>query len=358
MIKTAWFGRKAAMVLLALGATVLPGQPGMAQEQRFDGVTIRVATWGGSWRDRIHELIGSELERRGAKVEYVIGNALENFNKLIAARGQKPPFDVMEFQSDLWKALTESDMLSPLPFDNLANASGHSPQQRDKFTVSTWTLEEGIVFNADKFKELGIPKPGKYSDLFNPKLAGRIAWPDISYGPYALIGLAVEQGGSELNVQPGLDRIQKEKIGYFYRSSVELSTKFASGDVWAAPWHVGWAVRVKRTGVPLAMAYPEVKGRFGVIASGMIGIVKGTDQQRAAEFWVNRYLSSEVQEKLGRANGIAPVSKQALNAMMLDPFLADLMLLTPESIGRAYVIDWGRIDLADIVNRWNRVAAR
>jgi putative spermidine/putrescine transport system substrate-binding protein len=344
-----------AIVAMAAG---LAANGASAQNERFDGVTIRVATWGGSWRDRIQELIGAEFEKRGGKVEYVIGNALENFNKLIAARGQKPPFDVMEFQSDLWKPLTDAGFLAPLPLAQLPNAANHTAQQHDDVTINTWTLEEGIVYNADKFKELGIAKPEKYSDLFSDKLKGRVAWPDISYGPYAIIGLSTEFGGDELNIDPGLKRLQEAKLGYFYKSSVELSTKFASGDVWAAPWHAGWALRVKRTNVPLAISFPKVKDRQGVIASGMIGIVKGTDVQKAAEFWVNRYLSPEVQERLGSANGIAPINPAALSAMKSDPLLAELMLLTPESIAKAYAIDWAKIDLSAIVSKWNRAIAQ
>ncbi|MCC7275402.1 MAG: extracellular solute-binding protein [Alphaproteobacteria bacterium] len=352
------WARALGRVLPAMMAAALLAAPGPAAAQRFDGVTIRVSTWGGSWRDRIQELIGADFESKGGKVEYVIGNALENFNKLLAARGQKPPFDVMEFQSDVWKALRESGVLMPLPYAAIPNAAGHAASQKDAETVATWTLEEGIVYNAEKLAAAGIAKPEKYSDLFQPKLAGRIAWPDISYGPYALIGLATEFGGDELNVQPGLDRIRQANVGYFYRSSVELSTKFASGDVWAAPWHAGWAVRVKRTGLPLAMSFPKVKDRHGVIASGMIGIVKGTAVGPAAEYWVNRYLSPEVQEALGRANGIAPVNAAALAKLKADPLLAELMLLTPEAIAGTYAIDWSRIDLADIVDKWNRVTAR
>ncbi len=350
-----WF-KGAALALLGTAATLVAVPT--AEAQRFDGVTIRVATWGGSWRDRIHELIGTEFEKRGGKVEYVIGNALENFNKLLAARGQRPPFDVMEFQSDLWRALKESGVLMPLPYAQIPNAAGHTPEQKDAETVSTWILEEGIVYNADRFKEHGIAKPEKYSDLFDAKLAGRIAWPDISYGPYALIGLSTEQGGDELNIDPGLARLKQANVGYFYRSSVELSTKFASGDVWAAPWHAGWAVRVKRTGLPLAVAFPKVKDRQGVLANGMIGMVKGTTVGPAAEFWVNRYLSPEVQETFCRANGIAPLSRDAMASMKKDPFLDELMLLTPEAIAKAYAIDWARIDLADIVNKWSRATAR
>ena len=54
--------------LAAVGATALallaPSIGTQAQEERFDGVTIRVGTWGGSWRDRMQELIGAEFEKR------------------------------------------------------------------------------------------------------------------------------------------------------------------------------------------------------------------------------------------------------------------------------------------------------
>jgi len=348
---TQTFRRWIGALLLAGAALAIVG-PATAEE-RFDGVTIRVATWGGSWRDRIHELIGTELERRGAKVEYVVANALENFNKLIAARDSKPPFDVMEFQSDLWKPLLESGFLMKLTNADIPNAPTH-----DSVAVSTWTLEEGIVYNTEKFKENGLPAPQRYSDLLDPKLANRVAWPDISYGPYALIGLSTEFGGSELDVDPGLARLKQAALPYFYRSSVELSTKFASGDVWVAPWHAGWAVRVKRAGLPVAMVFPQVKDRHGVIASGMIGIVKDTEVEKAAAFWINRYLSPEVQLAFCSANGIAPVNPHALETMRGDPLLSSLMLLSPADIAKAYAVDWNRIDLADIVDKWNRTTAK
>jgi hypothetical protein len=106
------------------------------------------------------------------------------------------------------------------------------------------------------------------------------------------------------------------------------------------------------------MSFPRVKDRRGIIASGMIGIVKDNEVATAAEFWVNRYLSPEVQEKLGRANGIAPINAAALGAMRTDPFLAELMLLTPDAIGRAYSINWARIDLSEVIDKWNRAMVR
>lgn len=343
-------------IVAAAGLSLLALSPiQAAAEREFDGVTLRVATWGGSWRDRMQELIGTEFEKRGGKVDYVVGNALENFSKLIAARGQEAPFDLIEFQSDLWRPLVDAGFLQPVERERLPNLQGDDAIDEDGVSVRTFTLEEGIAYNADKFRELGIEPPKKYSDLFDEKLKGRIGWPDISYGPYALIGLAVENGGSETDIQPGLDALGKVGVDYFYKSSVELSTKFASGDVWAAPWHAGWAVRVQRTDVPIAMSFPEVGKSQGIQANGMIGIVKGTKLQEAAEFWINTYLSPAVQEQLGRSNGVAPVNAEALGSLKQDPVLDKLMKLTPEDISNMYHINWKGIDLSDIVGKWNRM---
>ena len=169
-----------------------------------------------------------------------------------------------------------------------------------------------------------------------------------------MIGLSTEFGGDELNVEPGLGRIKRGNAPSFHRSSVELSTQFESGAVWASPWHAAWAVRVKRTGVPLAISFPEVKGKHGVSARGMLGIAKGTEVQKAAEFWARRYREPEVQISLGQANGVAPVNPDALAELRKDPFLADLMLLTTEDIADMYDVNWQDIDLASIVDKWNR----
>ena len=332
-----------------LSLTVLASVPIEAYAaERFDGVTIRVATWGGSWRDRIHKLIGEKFEERGGKVEYVIGNPLQNFNKLIAAKGSDVPFDIMEFQDDMLRPLKESGVLASL------TGSGISDLSSNGFSVPTYILEEGIAYNADIFKEKGIPAPTKYSDLLDSRLEGHISWPDIGYGPYALMGLSTEFVGDELNVDPVFAKTKAADIPHFHTSSVELSTQFASGDVWASPWHAGWGVRVKRKGVPIAMAFPKVKGSKGISVGGNLGIAKGTEVQAAAEFWTRRYSEAEVQVALGKANGVAPTNAGALADLRADSSLAGMMLLTKEDMAGMYLVDWSKVDLSSSVNKWSR----
>src|SRR5262245_54391021 len=66
---------------------------GSASAGQFDGVTVRLATFGGKWRDIVESHVTKEFEKEGGKIEYVLGQPANNMAKLIAARGQEAPFD-------------------------------------------------------------------------------------------------------------------------------------------------------------------------------------------------------------------------------------------------------------------------
>ncbi len=348
-----------ASLLLVAGA----GRESSAQEPRFDGVVLRVATWGGIWRDTLHDLIGKELEKRGAKLEYVLGGPRDNLARLIAARGRDVPFDLIEqLVDDVKPQLLEGQFLEELNFANLPNGQDLDPSQRDRYTVATTVSEHGIVYNAKKFEELGIPKPERLKDLFHPKLAGRVSFPDINVGPAinGIIGFAIEAGGDESNIEPGLELIKQLKVASFWRSSVELETRFNTGDVWVAWWHAGGAVQLKTTGVgaSVATSFPNVRDKHGMLAITWAGIPKGGKARRAAEFYINRYLDPEVQATFSQRMGVVPVNKAALARLAADPALRRLMLLDPAQIRNMYYLDRAKINQADLVNKWNRVMAR
>jgi hypothetical protein len=75
-----------AIVALAIGLWT-PGAHGQAKP--FEGVTLRVATFGGPWRDDLAKNLSPKIEAMGGKVEFVIGSPQDNLAKLIAARGVK-----------------------------------------------------------------------------------------------------------------------------------------------------------------------------------------------------------------------------------------------------------------------------
>ena len=267
-----------------------------AEESRFRDVTLRVGTWGGATRDALRDYVASELERRGAKVEFVIGSPQDNFAKLIAARGQVP-FDLVEFLGTMRPEVVGRGLLAKLNLGNIPNARVFARDESSELMVPTWITEEMIIYNTDKFRENGIPPPTSLSDLRNPKLAGRIMIPDISSGGgiESLGAFALTAGGDEANVAPGLKLINELPGVRFWKAGGEVVTQFKSGDIWVAVAHAGWALRTAQAGAPVATVPARFGSREGMVKEGYIGVVKGSRNQEAAEFFINTYLSAEAQ---------------------------------------------------------------
>lgn len=356
--------RVAILGVLAIlaAATLVAGRPGAA-ERRFDGVTLRVGTWGGSWRDARHELIGKKLEALGAKVEYVVGHPRDNFAKLLAARARgELPIDVIEISPEIRLTLEKQGLFEPLEYGALPNAKDLDPVYRMPNAVATQVIQIGIAYNAKKFEELGLPKPTSLADLFHPKLAGRVAMTDINTieAPYILVGLALLGGGNEQNLAPGFRKLAELKPAYYYRASPDLSTKFTLGEIWAAPWHAGWVLRVRRTGFPMAHADLKMGDRQVVLAEELMGIMKGTRARAAAEYWINQALDPVTQFEFAKKVGVIPTSRQALLRVGDDPELKDLVTWRAEEQKNVFRMNWDVIEpkMPSIVDQWNRTVGR
>jgi putative spermidine/putrescine transport system substrate-binding protein len=344
-----------AMTVFSMAAVAQAGEAA-----RFKGVTLRVATWGGATRDALRDYVASELERRGAKVEFVIGSPQDNLAKLIAARGQVP-FDVVEFIGTMRPEIEGRALLSKLDPARVPNAKGLRFDPPSDLMVPTWITEEMIVYNKDLFRQNGIAPPKSLADLRNAKLTGRIMIPDISSGGgiEAVGAFALTAGGNEENIAPGLKLINELPGVRFWKAGGEVVTQFKSGDIWVAIAHAGWALRTARAGVPVATVPAQIGSHQGMVKEGYIGVVKGTPNQEAAQFFINTYLSPEAQEKFALKVGVVPVVQTARAKMSEDPTLRDLVILDPAKIHNMVRLDAAKIDLGKWNDEWNRsVAAR
>ncbi|MBI3513878.1 MAG: extracellular solute-binding protein [Proteobacteria bacterium] len=343
-----------AATLIVAGAA-----PGRAADERLEG-TLRVATWGGSWLQFIQANIEPRLKARGATIEYVLGNPHENLAKLIAARGQKLPFDMIEFSEHNRNDLVEAGVLAALSYADIPNAQSLEARDRLPSMVANSSTVDGIVYNAKKLAELGVAPPKTYAELANPKLAGRVSFPDatIIQGIKGIIAVAYENGGDEKHLGPGLDAISRLNVGAFFTSSVKLFAQFKAGDVWAAHWHVGWVERGRKDDLPLAVSLPAIKDKRGVLSNVWLGVIRGTPNEKAANAYINAYLAPDVQEQFGRLIGARPVNQQAADRLMTDPALADLLPLTREAYAAMYFPDLTAIDLNDLLDQWKRKVIR
>jgi putative spermidine/putrescine transport system substrate-binding protein len=343
---------------LLADATVLAGAatlPAFAQ-----GGSIKVATWGGSWRDSLDKTIGEKIRGGGGSVDYVIDTPQGNLAKLVAARGQSVPFDNMESGLELVQLMAADRFIADLDFDKISNAKALPDYARTKNYVMSVASMDGIVYNHDKFKELGVEPPQRYNDLGNPKLAGHVAWPDINHTQHwnAVAGLAYEAGASEAELTRGIPQLNKIKPAYYYSASTDLSTKMASGEIWAAPWHAGFVVRLRRNKVPLSISYPKFGSKRGALWPVLHHIVRGTQNEALAQKFLNTYLDPEVQLVHARATGVLPTNRSALKKLGEDPENQSVLLLKDEELDNLYVVDFTKVKLPEWRAAWNKDVQR
>ena len=342
-----------------LGALLLSTTAHGAGEKRFDGVTLRVATYGGPWKDGLQTLIGAEMEKLGAKVEFYTGPPSAHLAKLIAARGKAPPFDLTEVDEPSAPLFLRAGVLQKYDATKIPNVTGLvSPVSKDGYLMPDWVFEDGVVYSADKFKELGLPKPTRYRDLLDPKLKGRVGVPDISsnLGLFVVLGFALDSGGDEHNVTPGIEAMKGLGATQFFTGNPAAQTALAAGDIWANFMGASWVVRLRRAGHGWAkFAALKVGDKVGIWERGYMGLVKGTPNAEAAHYFVNRYISAEVQRELALTLGSVAVNKEALKELDKDPLLHEVLMLAPEQIAQMRMVDFDTIDILKWREEWNRI---
>jgi putative spermidine/putrescine transport system substrate-binding protein len=333
--------------------------PGAASAGQFDGVTVRFGTFGGKWRDIVEGHVARAFEKEGGKIEYVLGQPANNVAKLIAARGQEPPFDLLETMDNFLPQLGVGNFTEKLDLTQLPNLGQLDKSMYDSAKVMIWITEEGIIYNRQKFVEAGISAPKRYLDLADPRLKGKVSLPDISAGGAipAIVGMSYEGGGSEADIGPGLELVKKIAPGSFWSSSSNLQTMLANGDVWAAAAQAGNVQRLKGK-VDLGIVFPPVtQGKGGVLKQGYLVKIKGGKNTNAIEWIINQFLSKPMQIAVLTEGGQVPVHKGALAELQANPEYSFLRL-SAEDFAKMYSVDFAKVNEAAYVQRWNRTIGR
>ena len=341
------------LVIAAAAAMLAVAAP--AQEPRFDGVTLRVATFGGGWDRAVHELIGVEIEKRGGKVQYVLGSPRDNLAKLIAARGNIP-FDVIEMDDKTYVDGMAGNLLEKIRLDRIPNRRELDPDAVADYKVGAWVVQEGILYLPAKFKEAGVPPPTRYSDLANPKLAGKVSLADLAApgSIHILVSMAVDKGGNEANMQAAYDEVRRINAARYWKLAADAQSQLANGDVWVSTMHQGHAAQAQEKGIPIAFVHPKSGDKVGILRPGWLGIVKGTKVQDAAEFFVNAYIEVKAQEGMAMRRGTVPVNVKAREAVKNGAYpIKDYALLKPEEVKGMLRVNMEKLDpnYADQVNR-------
>ena len=258
----------------------------------------------------------------------------------------------------------KAGLVTKINLGNIPNTSQLNKQMYDDYRVANWITEEGFIFHIEKFKELGIPRPTKFEDLFNPKLKGLVSFPDINVNTAInpIAGFAAGAGGDENNIDPGLKKIKELGVHSFYKSGTQITQQFKAGDILVAIAHAGWGVRLDAAGVPVGMVHPAVKDKVGMASRGFATVVKGSKNQAAAEWYINQLVSEGMQEILHTKNGIVPVNERVQNKYSGSPKKdksgEPFLMLSPQQIANLYYMDYSNFSMQEWTKKWNRAVAR
>ena len=362
-MKTMKITRAAAVAVTAAGLALGSIGGAVASEKPFEGVNLRIGTFGGPWTKIQQELLQPQMEAMGATVTYVAGSPQINMAKLIAARGGEPPMDMLEILDAIVPDMRAGEFLQPIDASLIPNVKHLAEGQYNDLMVANWTTQEGICYNAAKFRELGIEAPKTYSDLGDPKLAGRVQIPDIVSGGglAAVAGFSFASGGDLKNIAPGLETIASLEALKFWKRGAEALTQLKSGDIYAAVIHAGWCVRAANAGMDVASAHPVIDADTkGVIKQGWMGIVKGIDPKaaEAAHAYINMFIDAKFQHGFAIKRGVVPENQMAIKDLSADPVLKKMMLLDPDEIAGMLRVDYSEVNVSDWNDQWNRTVSK
>jgi putative spermidine/putrescine transport system substrate-binding protein len=346
-------------VVMALGAA----GDAYGQDKPFAGVNLRIGTTGGPWLEAQKALIVPRMVAMGATVTFVAGSPQINMAKLVAARGGPPPMDTMEVSDGTVRDIKEAGFLQAIDLAQVPNVKHLAKGQYNDLMVAIWKTQESLCYNEERYKELGLAPPKTYADLGNPKLQGRIQWPDIVSGGglAALAGVSYANGGDLQNIKPGLEAIARLKALKFWKTGTEVLNQFKSNDIYAAAIHSGWCVRAAKAGMPVTTAHPVINSSTtGVIKQGWIAIIKGVDKKTAAaaHAYINLFIDSDFQREFAITQGVVPENVNALRDLAKDPVLARQLVLDQKSIDRMLNPDYSSVNLGDWYDQWSRTIGK
>ena len=256
-------------------------RPAPASAGQFDGVTVKIGTFGGKWRDIVDSYVAKAFEQEGGRIEYVLGQPANDMAKLIAARGHEPPFDLFGTMDNFLPQLAAGNFTEPLDLTQVPNLRELDKSMYDSGKVMIWITQEGVIYNPTKFAKAGIPAPKRYQDLADPRLKGKVSLPDISAGGAipAIVGMSYEGGGSEADI--GRGSISSKKVAPANSGRRPPTCRRCRQRRHLGGGRAGRQCPAPAGKVDLAIVFPPVaQGKGSVLKQGYLVKIKGARTPR------------------------------------------------------------------------------
>lgn len=257
--------------------------------------TLNIMMNGGAYEKLARKLVVGPFEKKyNVKVSITPGSGAQMLTRLRAEK-MNPSQDCVVLDIGPAVAGSGEGLFEKIDPANIPNLKDMDELVLDKrgYGPIVHSHSIGLAYNA---KMMNKPMPESWADLWKPAYKDTLLLVNISLTPgyLFLLHVAMENGGSYENIDPGIEKIKqlKPNIRRFARGIAEIRSSLQSEDVLTVCGPNIPVQEANKTGMPIKAIFPK---EGNVLSPATVQVVKGTKKKSLSEKFINEYLSPESQ---------------------------------------------------------------
>jgi putative spermidine/putrescine transport system substrate-binding protein len=318
---------------------------------RAQGKTLVAATFPGTWNEADRNIIAPAFKKAtGASVTQSIVLGTDQVARLMAAKGNKPPFDVAFFDTPQVLDAAKEGLIVEYPIDKSPHFKELVPAFQDKWGPKITVQVIGIGYNPNKIKT----PPKSWDELWDPKYKGRVGLTAMNsqLGIAFLAELNRVKGGSETDFEPAFKALREllPNVGAVAANLGAYATLWQQEQVDIAPYNFNFVQTLKGKGVPVELAIPDT-GSVGWETS--LHLVANAAEPELAVKYIDLHLEAPIQQEMLKP----PYDAIPTNAKVkFEGAITNAIAKSGADLTKVHHIDWVKLNpqRGALIDRFNR----
>jgi len=313
--------------------------------------TLVAATFPGTWNEADRNIIAPAFSRAtGASVtqSIVLGN--DQIAQLIAAKGNRPPYDVAFFDSPQVLDAVKNGLILEYPAAKSPNFRELLPKFQDKWGPKITMQVIGIGYNPTKI----TTPPKNWDELWDPKYRGRVGLTALNsqLGIAFLAELNRLKGGNETDFEPAFKALREllPNVGAIAANLGAYATLWQQEQVDIAPYNFNFVQTLKAKDVPVELSIPDT-GPVGWETS--LHLVANAVESDLAVKYIDLHLDRSIQAQMLKP----PYDAIPTNANVpLEGAITKSLAKSQADLEKVRGFDWTKLNpqRSALIERFNR----
>jgi putative spermidine/putrescine transport system substrate-binding protein len=258
--------------------------------------TLVAATFPGTWSEADRNIVAPAFARAtgaSATQSIVLGN--DQLAQLIAAKGNRPPYDVAFFDSPQVLDAVKDGLIVEYPSDRSPNFKELLPKFQDKWGPKITMQVIGVGYNPTKITS----PPKSWDELWDPKFKGRVGLTALNsqLGIAFLAELNRLKGGSETDFEPAFKALREllPNVDAIAANLGAYATLWQQEQIDIAPYNFNFVQTLKAKDVPVELSIPDT-GAVGWETS--LHLVANAVEPDLAVKYIDLHLDRSIQAQM------------------------------------------------------------